>query len=85
MRKPRKVCVNCRTLAQSLIGTREVTPAETADVVNAIALQGKDIGMRPEVWIEFDSMRDRVIQKIKPMNLLVDRYPDSKGKLEQIA
>ncbi len=67
-----------------LIGTREVTPAETADVV-MIALQGKDIGMRPEFWIEFDSMRDRVIQKIKPMNLLVDRYPDSKGKLEQIA
>lgn len=67
-----------------LLGTRELTAKEDNDAIFK-ALEGKDIGMRPEFWVEYRAAQSRIRQDAKSVNLLLSRYPDSKGVIVEVA
>ena len=59
-----------------MVGTRIVTAAEQFDAIQ-FAMQGKDIGTRPAFWVEFPEVKERLKKDLKPMSLLLKRYPES--------
>lgn len=67
-----------------LLATRELTAKEQSDSI-FIALEGRDIGMRPEFWSPYEKERPRIKQAARPIGLLVERYPRSIAELEGIA
>lgn len=67
-----------------LIGTRVLTHKEEQDAL-FIALEGRDIGMRPEFWSPYEKEQARIKDIAKKVDLLIERYPDAKPELEQIA
>lgn len=68
----------------TVLGTRVLTPKEQADSV-FIALEGRDIGMRPEFWVDYKIAQDRIKQDAKPIKILFDRYPGSTTMITDLA
>ncbi|MBC3880839.1 pilus assembly protein [Undibacterium sp. LX40W] len=68
----------------TIIGTRELSQKEQGDAIFQ-ALEGRDIGMRPELWTSYKETQSRIKQDAKPIKLLLDRYPSSQAAIDDIA
>jgi hypothetical protein len=67
-----------------LIGTRQ--PANGDEFLRSVdlALQGKDVALRPGWWQPFELSRDRVLQKARPMSHLRSKYPQRTAELDAL-
>jgi len=57
-------------------------PQESFEATMA-ALQGAQLGARPDFWQPYPEARERVLVAAKPVRELLQRFPDSAGHIEQ--
>lgn len=67
-----------------LMATRSLTTKEESDSI-FLALEGKDIGMRPELWSPYDRELVRIKAGAKPIDALLARYPNETMQIEKLA
>jgi len=62
-------------------------PTDPDELVNAmqLGLSGIDLAMVPRYWRDYESQRDAVLSKSRPVALLVQRYPDVTNEIEALA
>lgn len=63
-----------------ILGTRPTRPEERLESLDK-ALKGVDIGQRPERWQPYEASRSQVDADAKPIQLLLQRYPDRRQDL----
>lgn len=63
-----------------ILGTRPSRPEERLASLEQ-ALKGVDIGQRPERWQPYAESRSQVLADAKPVQLLLQRYPDRRQDL----
>lgn len=66
-----------------LLGTRVLQTSEEFESIQ-LAIQGKDIGLRPRFWVDYQVVKERVKGALKPLDLLQKRYPESRGLIEDV-
>ena len=68
----------------SLLSTcKAATQAEMTRSLD-LGLQGTDVAMQPERWINFASDSEAVLQKARPAKVLLDRYPQIADQLKTL-
>ena len=50
-----------------------------------LGLQGVDISMQPERWIDYNANAAAVLKKARPVQLLLDKYPELAGQVRAAA
>ncbi len=63
-----------------ILGTRPTRPEERLASLE-MALKGVDIGQRPERWQPYAESRSQVLAESKPIETLLQRYPDRRKEL----
>jgi hypothetical protein len=70
-------------LRPQTIGVNRPTDQKERNKALDLALQGKDLHLRPEYYVDYDqAQKDAVKQKIMPMSRLKDLNPASTGDIE---
>lgn len=64
-----------------VVATRKPTADEKFDAIQ-LALQGVDIGMRPEFWLPPASAPTAMAREAKPLTALAARYPARRAELQ---
>lgn len=67
-----------------VLGTRALSEKEQADSI-FLALEGRDIGLRPELWVTYKDAQTRIKQEAKPIKALLERYPGSQADIDTIS
>lgn len=65
-----------------LLSTRPATPEEMVESVS-LALAGYDTAQRPIFWQPFDQARAAVLQRRRPLQELLARYPGAAADIQQ--
>jgi hypothetical protein len=68
-------------IGPTLIAARKSTNQEEMIRSLDLGLQGVDISMQPDRWIDYASSAEAVLQKARPVNLLLAKYP---AEVEQV-
>jgi hypothetical protein len=53
-----------------------VKPADSNDALDG-GLQGRDVGVRPKFYVDYDSKLDTIKSQVKPLSALEQRHPES--------
>jgi len=65
-----------------VLAARDPEPAEKLEAIN-MALQGVDVGMRPEFWQTSARTAAALLKAAKPLGTLSQRYPQRAAELKQ--
>jgi hypothetical protein len=66
-----------------LLGTRAIVPGEERNDALFLALEGIDIGMRPNFWQPYEQSRAVVLKAARPLSLLLKKYPERSESIRQ--
>lgn len=69
----------------TLIATRKSESSAEMTRSLEMGLQGVDISMQPERWVDYNSNAAAVLKKARPVQLLLDKYPELAGQLRAAA
>lgn len=50
-----------------------------------LGMQGVDISMQPDRWVNYASHKEVVLEKARPINLLIQKYPHTADQIQSIA
>lgn len=67
----------------SVLGTRPFKSGQEQADMTIAALQGVQLGFRPDLWQSYDASRDAVLKAAKPVKLLKERFPDHIDQIDQ--
>jgi hypothetical protein len=69
----------------TLIAARTSTSQQ--ELINSINLgiQGVDISMQPDRWVDYYENRAMVVAAVRPIQALINKYPQMRGDVERIA
>lgn len=66
-----------------VIGARVPAPGPERTEALMRALDGIDVGVRPKFWVTYDEVRDRAMQRSRPVTQLLDHHVDDRHRIEQ--
>lgn len=66
----------------TLLAVRPFTDARQQAEATLLAMQGIQLGARPDLWEPYEAARQRVLQAARPVSDLEKRFPQQKAQIE---
>lgn len=68
----------------TLLSVRDFKDAKESFDATMAALQGADLGARPDLWQSYEKARPQIIEKAKPLSELKTRFPAKTAEIDAV-